>query len=303
MNLDNITENQSFLIFRIQGCLYAFDAASIEKIVYLPEFKAFAEATPPVVGFLNYHSAIISVFDVNLFLGLPLKTVKAQDYLVILKAENLRFGVIVSEIVDIKPLAMEKKQEIQEKKPFSLFYGLYKNEIVCVLDIATFCEKVEHFSSGDQVAEASLQKVQEFVNLTIVEIRKEFYGIDPKIIQEYCLLLELTPLPAAPPHILGFINLRGTILPVMDIWGVMGLQPLEIKESSKVLVIPMMNILIGVVVDEVLDVVSLPFENFKANPVKSGTEQYVKYTVRYKNGVLGILDIKKIVEFLLQSRM
>ena len=67
-----------------------------------------------------------------------------------------------------------------------------------------------------------------------------------------------TPLPNAASHVLGVINLRGTIIAVYDLRHRLGLGPAEVSRSSVVIVVDLADRLAGILVDSVSDIIDVP---------------------------------------------
>lgn len=315
------TDISTFLIFRIQESLYAISISNIEKIIFLPKITPFSETCPPVIGFINYHEEVTPVIDMHLFLGFPFQQYSLQDYLVIFRENNNTFGIVISNIIAVGPLKKEDQISSNHHLQSLDFLSLWNEEIVYVLnfeilkqalnkkdktshdyslnfieqkDAVTFTERAEALATPVFQKESYTKMV-----FSIVQVNKEFYGIDPLFIKEYSTLGDITPIPFSPPHLLGFINLRGSILPVLDIWLFMKMQSIDLKKASKVMIINFEEISLGIVVNDVVDVFAFPEEDFQIHSSKGATESYISQTIRYKNGILGILDVKKIMESLM----
>ncbi|MFI0396097.1 chemotaxis protein CheW [Paracoccus jiaweipingae] len=86
--------------------------------------------------------------------------------------------------------------------------------------------------------------------------------------QEYCIDImsvreirgwsPATPVPYAPPHLCGVINLRGTVMPVIDLSLRLGMSPVEANETSVIVIVSVRNHAVGLIVDAVSDIISVP---------------------------------------------
>ncbi len=83
---------------------------------------------------------------------------------------------------------------------------------------------------------------------------EERYGLEVSFMQEVYPLRELTPLPGAPPFIIGIINVRGKVLPVMNIKKFFDIPEKGITELNRVLIIQKGKMITGILADEVLGV-------------------------------------------------
>lgn len=87
-------------------------------------------------------------------------------------------------------------------------------------------------------------------------LEKEEYGFQILKVHEIITLLPITPVPRMPAHLLGVINLRGKIIPVVDLRIKLGLPPL--KEQDCIIIVHAHNIEVGVTVDRVSEVANIP---------------------------------------------
>jgi purine-binding chemotaxis protein CheW len=99
----------------------------------------------------------------------------------------------------------------------------------------------------------------------------EEYGVDILRVQEIKGWDSVTPIPNTPSYILGVINLRGTIVPIIDLRLKFGLEKLPYGPTTVVIVVKVHNgtnrsRIMGVVVDGVSDVYSMPDGDIKASP-------------------------------------
>ena len=77
---------------------------------------------------------------------------------------------------------------------------------------------------------------------------------------------EMAPVPRTRPWVRGMANVRGTLLPVMDLNGFLGMEGSSAGHASRVLVVPIENAYTGVLVDEVLGLRHFPMESVRAAP-------------------------------------
>jgi len=95
---------------------------------------------------------------------------------------------------------------------------------------------------------------------------KEEYGVDILKVQEIRGYEKVTPIPAAPAYLKGVINLRGIIVPVIDLRIKFGLADPKYDSFTVVIILRLASRVIGMVVDGVSDVVALAASDLKAAP-------------------------------------
>ena len=118
----------------------------------------------------------------------------------------------------------------------------------------------------------------------------EKYGVNVMQVREVLRYTEIAPVPGAPVYVLGIINLRGTVVTVIDSRNRFGLPETEITDSSRIVIIETDEHVIGILVDSVAEVVYLRLSEIDTAP-NVGTEEAAKFIqgVTHKNDELLIL--------------
>lgn len=125
----------------------------------------------------------------------------------------------------------------------------------------------------------------------------EFYGIEIKFVTEIIGLQPITEIPEMPDYIMGIINLRGKIIPVMDVRLRFKKPFRDYNDRTCIIVIDIIEASIGLIVDSVSEVITISDEEIVAPPTmgKDGNK-YVKGIGRTGNEVKLILDCNKLLE-------
>lgn len=132
-------------------------------------------------------------------------------------------------------------------------------------------------------------------------IGDEEYGVDILSVQEIRGWEETTVIPNAPEHVKGVINLRGTIVPIVDLRQHFGISDPDYDALTVVIVLKViaddMDRVVGVVVDAVSDVLTLSLDELKPAP-DLGTEVDVSFVTglaNVKDSMVIILDINRLL--------
>lgn len=102
---------------------------------------------------------------------------------------------------------------------------------------------------------------------------EEMFALRVDDVQEVLLLPPITPVPLAPSHVLGLVNLRGQVMAALDVRGRLACPPRKAKPSEKLLVLHVDGMLVSMVVDEIGDVVELDPEQWQPIPETLPMEQ------------------------------
>ncbi len=133
------------------------------------------------------------------------------------------------------------------------------------------------------------------------ELDGEYYGVDILKVREINGMMDITAVPQTPVFMKGLINLRGKVVPVIDLRLKFGLSEAQYDERTSIIVIEFKSIhgqvQMGIVVDTVSEVINIQAENIEPSPnfgarLKS---EYIKGMAKTKDRVIIILDIDLIL--------
>lgn len=130
----------------------------------------------------------------------------------------------------------------------------------------------------------------------IFALANEFYGIDIKYVIEIIGIQSISKVPELPEYIKGIINLRGKIIPVMDVRLRFKEEYREYNDRTCIIVIEMENITIGLIVDSVLEVVDIPDSEIVDPPeIGSHKNGFVRGIGKSQNSIRLILNCNKLL--------
>lgn len=147
-------------------------------------------------------------------------------------------------------------------------------------------------------------KVKEKKQTTTQEIEfSTFYlgelliGIDIQQVQEINQHLDMTPVPHSPEYVNGVVNLRGEVVTVLDLRIILGLDPIELTERSRNVIVKTEIDQVGLLVDRVADVVigkSAEIEPAPAN-IRGVDGRFFSGVYKLENELLVILDVMETI--------
>ena len=111
---------------------------------------------------------------------------------------------------------------------------------------------------------AELDTVNEELKLIIFKLGREEYGMDILRVQEIKRMMGITRVPSTPTFIRGVINLRGSVLPVIDLRTRLGLAENELTEAARIIVVLVNDGIVGFIVDEVVEVTTIYTQDVEA---------------------------------------
>ncbi|WP_404342061.1 chemotaxis protein CheW [Pseudoalteromonas mariniglutinosa] len=143
------------------------------------------------------------------------------------------------------------------------------------------------------------QGVKQFLTFFMAD---EEYGVDILAVQEIRSWEAITVIPNAPNHVKGVINLRGTIVPIIDLRLRFGIHAIEYGPNTVVIVLKIKfavnSKIMGIVVDAVSDVYSIMEQDAKAVPhlTDSDNAEFVAGLVNVGEKMVALLDLQKTMD-------
>ncbi len=139
------------------------------------------------------------------------------------------------------------------------------------------------------------EDVYQLVTFTLGD---EVYGIDILAVQEIIRMQNITEIPRTSDYVEGVINLRGKVIPVIDLRKRFNLLISEESKDTRIIVVEIENKIIGMIVDSVSKVLRLPSSYVEPpSPIVGGVDSnYIKGVGKLNDMLVIILDLSKINE-------
>ena len=136
-----------------------------------------------------------------------------------------------------------------------------------------------------------------FEQLVVFCLANEYYGVDISSVNTIIRMQEITAIPKAPVFVEGVINLRGSIVPVIDLRKRFGLVLGEYTKSSRIVVVETEGLLIGLIVDAVAETLRLSADAIEPpSPVISSVDSdYLRGVGKQDNRLVILLDMNKVL--------
>lgn len=321
---------KNILTFTLNNLLFAVDSLSVREIIWLPALTPLEEVPPYISGVLNLRGKIVPVMDLNVRFGHGQKPYRINDSIIILEVEDTFMGIIVNYVHDVIEvlesdietvtlhstlgtphlLSGEVKagediimllnqnlivelgvQSVELKEDFALLTPHSSFEGFSPEDMAIFHQRaISLMHPPESLAPAGQ------IPLSVVRLNNEYYGVSLDTVKEFSDIRDITPVPCTPQHIVGNMNLRGDILTLVDIRGILNLT-VKGREKGKIIVAHINDLIVGITVDDVLEVINISPSEFRPVPaaVSDISHEYIKGEFPYNEKMLSILDLKKIL--------
>lgn len=134
--------------------------------------------------------------------------------------------------------------------------------------------------------------------LVVFRLAKEFYGVDIAAVDGIIKMQEITRVPHTPAFVEGVTNLRGTVLPVIDLRKRFGLPMSEMDRDTRIVVVNMESMKVGMVVDAVSEVLTLPEGSVEPpSPIVTSVDTtYIKGIAKIEKRLVILVELSKVLD-------
>jgi purine-binding chemotaxis protein CheW len=312
---DISTQNEKAVravIFNLAGQTYAVEVELVEEIIPAPKVSPLIKAPFFVEGVMKLRGRIVPVVDLQKAMRIPAPERDQRDSVVVMvKIRERRIGFrvdSVTELLSIPITLIEAPGGIVSGVDARFIKGLVyigerfmvilDLESILSLDYDSILQDGYISDSPVPLSEIPLQdetfgarKIISFV------LDDELFGAEIDEVAEIMEMTKIMPIPNVADFVLGLINLRGTIVPVVDLKARLGLSRRAWTGDSRIVIMKEGNLLVGVVVDSMWESLRLTREAFQPTPqgVAKMDAEYFREICVAKGRMVNVLDIAKII--------
>jgi purine-binding chemotaxis protein CheW len=268
--------------FDVDGQEYAIAIEDVQEIVQVPENVIHVpHSESHVLGVMTLRSRLLPLVNLRSMFGMPFRELDEKSRIVVLTMGGVSVGVVVDAVsevlrvsksgVDILPPLLAREGNLAEitsicrlddgKRMVSIMTA--RNLFGHAAIQSALKEAMNTVNESEQ--ESVLDAVEEDDNLdddeqvVVFRLDKEEFGVPIASVQEIVRVPDqLIRVPKAPSFVEGVINLRGTVLPVIDLRLRLGLKQIERTDRQRIMVFLISNVRTGFIVDQVAEVLKIP---------------------------------------------
>lgn len=133
--------------------------------------------------------------------------------------------------------------------------------------------------------------------LVVFKLANEYYGVDIALVESIIKMQALVAVPHAPDFIEGVTNLRGVVLSVVDLRKRFGLPNIEANKDTRIIVVEINNLTVGMIVDAVTEVLRLQEETIQPPPplMVTAASAFITGIAKIDDRLVILLDLKKVL--------
>lgn len=303
-------DNEQLITFRVAGEEYGIPIMEVQEIIRVPEITSVPNAPLGVIGITSLRSRIVPVMDLRTKFGLrSLVTEDAVDtrrddercLVVRIGAKSVALRVdAVNQVLQAPNSSLEKTPTIVASGSTGRdqIRGIAKldegKRLIMLLDVRTLVNQsdlsaIEKLGDGKSGAnEVSAVAVEgDERKLVSFKVGNEEFAVDIMQVQEIVRLTKVTKVPHAPLFVEGVVNLRGNVLPVVDMRKRVHMAARDSNDATRVVVVDINGKKTGIIVDAVSEVMTVKKQLIEPAPsIVTSTygDQFIEGVGKLNNG-------------------
>lgn len=147
-------------------------------------------------------------------------------------------------------------------------------------------------------AQSATSVAEDLVQLVSFNLGEEEFGVDITKVKEINRMVEITRVPNTPEFVIGVINLRGKVIPIINLRHRLGMELVDHDKNTRIVVIEHENKTIGFIVDNVNEVLRISKNITEPPPQMSGNvdSQFITSIGKLEDRLLILLDLEKVID-------
>ena len=296
-----IETDRRFVSFHLEGQEYAFSIEQVSEIVRVPkEISHIPKSANHVLGIINLRDRLLPLVSLRNMFGMPAESINEQSRVVVISIEDPEdpkkgqqsVGVLtdqVREVLRVPPDLLDTVPTVfSEDGQITQIHSICRLEsgkrLVSILSVERMFEhdallealemkrsqEENYMADFGQKSDSTDKEVQ----LVVFQLSNEEYGVAIESVQEIIRIPdELTHVPKAQHFIEGMVNLRGLLLPVVDLRSKLGMERMTRTERQRIVVFTLDGVRTGFIVDSVSEVLKLSSRLIEPAPDLSEDQQ------------------------------
>ena len=265
--------------FDVAGQEYAIAIEDVQEIVQVPEqIIHVPHSESHVLGVMTLRNRLLPLVSLRSMFALPPQEANEMRRIVVVSLGSMAVGVVMDSVnevlrvakseVDAMPSLLAREGDLSEiseicrldggKRLVSIISASNLFRHSTIKEALTSVDTLHDDNGRDPNAEREEARSDDDEQVVVFRLDREEYGVPIASVQEIVRVPEeLTHVPKAPPFVEGVINLRGAVLPVIDLRRRLGLPTVERTDRQRIMVFLIANIRTGFIVDSVAEVLRI----------------------------------------------
>lgn len=321
MSSNNYLEQKknTHLYFEVGGNKYAVNSDNVLEIMKIPALDYPQKLPNNIIGLLKYNNFVINVIDIRFFLNIEVQPYSINNELLIIKTDEVIFGIITDKVLGILPFDAAQVDAIPFVDSKMVIESLYKynQETIFIVNIYAIETLLKQHSEGVKIDIPSLfpqdEDSKNIMNKRTLAIAgksslklasgelhaknkyisfnldKDSYCIELSFVKEVLKDTSITRVPGTPDFIEGIMNLRGDYITVINLKKFLNIGRTQKNDKKPVIIVKCNELKIALLIDRINEL----FE-FQEDDLGETNESYFSNEFIYNETLYTVLNVDKI---------
>jgi purine-binding chemotaxis protein CheW len=302
------SDEGAFVTFSLGGESFGIALQLVEEIIEVPSITKVPDAPDYVLGVICLRDQVLPLVDLTQVLAVEGADGDRNPEMVVLVTFGAAIiGVVVDNIQEILRVQQDQilpaPQTLSEAETEHLEGVVLRGDrmvaLINVLKIITGDdqEKIAALGHGLGLKDTRAQEVVDKEDLVVFRLAAERYAMKLEEVREIIMVGQITPVPRAPNFVEGVLNLRGEVMPVVDLRSRFGLEKAERTRLTRILICPIGGVSTGLVVDAVEEVRPVETRFFEEPPrlTSAAANRYIDKVARVETGMIFLLHVQELL--------
>jgi len=313
-------KKNTHLYFQIGENKYAVNTANVLEIMKIPALDYPQKLPNNIIGLLKYNNFVINVVDIRFYLDIDVQPYNSHNELLIVKTDEVIFGIITDKIIGILPFDTALVDQIPFTDNKMIIDSLYKfnNETIFIVNIYALENLLKNPNSSQKEIdivslfpqdEASrklmtirTKAIAEKASLRLVSgelhaknkyisfnLNNDYYCIALDYVKEVLKDSSITNVPGTPDFIEGIMNLRGDYITVINLKKFLSLPDENVNEKKPVIIIKCNELKLALLIDKINELF-----DYQQSVEEEMSDSYYLTEFIYNKMLYTVLNIEKI---------
>lgn len=312
-------KKNTHLYFKIGENKYAVNSDNVLEIMKLPALDYPQKLPNNIVGLLKYNNFVINIIDIRFYLNITVPGYTTANELLIVKTDEIIFGIITDKIIGILPFDSAYMDAIPFVDNKMVIDSLYKlnQETIFIINIYAIenllkehnqWENVDiqalfpHDETSKSIMNKRTSAIADKSNLKLASgelhvknkyisfnLNKDYYCIALDYVKEVLKDTSITNVPGTPDFVEGIMNLRGDYITVINLKNFLGLPSEKANDKKPVIIAKCNELKLALLIDKINELF-----DFQENDLQEASEGYFSNEFVYNEVLYTVLNIEKI---------
>ncbi|MDD3269139.1 MAG: chemotaxis protein CheW [Syntrophomonadaceae bacterium] len=272
-------EEVQLVSFQLGNEEFGLEIESVREIIRYPDIVKVPNVSPYIKGIISLRDTLMPIVDMRVKLNMGNEEVTPSTRVVVVDLGGILVGLIVDKVYEVtrvpKDTIFAPPQAIGEGgerlKGIARLDG--GKRIIMLMDLQDIIssedlnnlEQQDNSNAIDENDNNYDEEIDE-EQMVVFRLAGEQFGVRITQVQEINRLSKITKVPRAPGYVEGVVNLRGDVIPVIDLRKRFELERKEYTEFTRIIVSDINKKKVGLIVDEVLEVLRVPRKLLEDTP-------------------------------------